>query len=105
MRNHIIGWVTLIIVVLCASWIGFSSIMISHTLFPKDGYLITASEGASLRIENGGIISEPDNQGQFGMTSYNPILKPILAGSSVPVLVMAFYGCVSLIRKPKTATC
>ena len=101
MIKKIFGWGLLIVVIICAAWLMLSSTMISKTLFASDGYLITASEGAALRVENGGVLSLPGNSGSFGMTAYNPILKPLMGSSALLVFLMAIYGCVSLIKKYK----
>ena len=101
MSKKAVGWVLLFILVICIAWLVFSSIMVSKTLFPSDSYLITASEGAALRVEDGGVVSLGDNSGRIGMTSFNPILKPLIEGPSIPVFLMAIYGCVCLIKKPK----
>ncbi len=101
MSKKAIGCVVLLIIIVCIAWLVFSSTMVSKTLFPSGRYLITASEGAALRVENRGVISLSNNAGSFGMTSFNPILKPLIAGPAIPVFIMAIYGCVCLIKKSK----
>lgn len=88
--------------IICIAWLVFSSIMVSKTLFLSGRYLITASEGAAFRVENGGVISLPDNSGRVDMTSFNPILKPLIAGPVIAIFIMAIYGCVCLINKSKS---
>ena len=104
MSKKVVGWVLLFILVICIAWLVFSTIMVSKTLFPSGRYLITASEGAALRVENGGVVSLSGNAGRIGMTSFNPILKPLIAGPAIPVFLMAIYGCVCLINKSKSVT-
>jgi len=93
--------VVLLTIIICIGWLVLSAIMVSKTLFPSGSYLVTASEGAALRVENGGVISLSDNAGSFGMTSFNPILKPFIAAPAILVFIMAIYGCVCLIKKSK----
>jgi hypothetical protein len=101
MSKKAIGCVVLFIIIICIGWLVLSAIMVSKTLFPSSSYLVTASEGAALRVENGGIISLSNNAGSFGMTSFNPILKPLIAVPAIAVFIMAIYGCVCLINKSK----
>ena len=102
MSKKAVGWVLLFITVICILWLVFCSIMLFKTLFPPDRYLITASEGAALRVENGGVTSLPGSSGRIDMTSYNPLMKTLIAGSAVPVFLMAIYGCFCLINESKS---
>jgi len=102
MSKNVTGWILLFIIMICIAWLVFSSIMVFRTLFPSSSYVITASEGSALRVENGGIKLLPDNSGTIDMTSFNPILKPLIAGPTIPVFIMAIYGCVCLINKSKS---
>ncbi len=101
MSKKAIGCVMLLIIIICIGWLVLSAIMVSRTLFPSGSYLVTASEGAALRVENRGVISLSNNTGSFGMTSFKTILKPLIAGPAKPVFIMAIYGCVCLIKKSK----
>ena len=103
MYRKVIGWVLLLVLIVCIVWLVFSSFMVSKAVFPSGRYLITASEGAALRVENDGVVILPGNSGSTDLTSFNPILKPLMAGPVMPVFIMSIYGCVCLINKPRTA--
>ena len=53
MKERIIFGSSLTAVTLGTAWLVFVAAMIGHALFPKGQILIHASEGASLRVQQG----------------------------------------------------
>jgi hypothetical protein len=104
MKERIFFGASLAMVTLGSAWLMFVAAMISHTLFPKGQILIHASEGASLKVQQGVVQVLSAGSNGTGVEHFNGAL--LTAFVSVPFALLvgfALVGCCSLLRPRRIA--
>jgi hypothetical protein len=93
-RNILKCSVTTMVALLIA-FLGLIGYEVFSTVVDGNGIVITASDGASLRVEGRGLTVLT---GSAGITSFSPSLLPFAAGLFVMVAAFALIGAYSLFR-------
>jgi hypothetical protein len=91
----VLGIVTLLIVLL--AFIGHD---VFSTVLPETGIVVTASNGAHLRVDGRALTVLA---GSAGTTSFAPLLRPVTAGLFSVLAIFALIGAASLFRDDRQA--
>lgn len=100
-KRHVLRWLVVGVVALLAALLAFIGYEVFSTVFPSDAIVITASDGASLRV-NGRALEVLT--GQAGTASFSPLLLPLAAGLFTVLAVFALIGAASLFRHERPVT-
>jgi len=104
MKERIFFGTSLAMVTLAAAWLMFVMTMIGHTLFPKGQVFIHASEGASLKVQQGVVQVLSAGSNGTGVEHWNA--APLTVVVLVPFVLLvgfAVVGCCSLFRARRLA--
>lgn len=94
-KCNILKWPATTMVALLIAFLGLIGYEVFSTVFEGNGIVITASDGASLRMEGRDLTVLAGNA---GITSFSPSLLPLAAGLFVLVSAFALIGAYSLFR-------
>ena len=100
-KRNVYRWFTVSVVVLFAALLAFIGYEVFSTVFPSDAIVITASDGASLRVDGRAL---EVLAGQAGTASFSPLLLPVAAGLFAVLAAFAIIGAVSLFRHERQTT-
>ena len=102
MKNrHVLRCLTVGIVALFTVLLAFIGHEVFSTVFPGNAIVITASDGASLRVDGRAL---EVLTGHAGTTSFSPLLLPVATGLFAVVAVFALIGAASLFRQERRTT-
>jgi len=99
--RHVLRWVIVSVVALFTALLAFIGYEIFSTVFPSDAIVITASDGASLRVDGRAL---EVLTGHAGTASFSPVLLPVATGLFVVLAVFAIIGAASLFRHERPTT-
>ena len=99
--RHIFRWLTVSVVGLFAALLAFIGYEVFSTVFPSDAIVITASDGANLRVDGRSL---EVLTGHAGTASFSPLLIPVAIGLFVILAVFALIGAASLFRHERQTT-
>ena len=100
-KQHVLRWLTIGLVMLVASLLAFIGSEVLSTVFPSDAIVITASDGASLRVDGRAL---EVLGGSAGTTSFAPLTRPVAVGLFAVLVVFALIGAASLFRDERQTT-
>ena len=100
-KRNVCRWFTVSVVVLFAALLAFIGYEVFSTVFPSDAIVITASDGASLRVDGRAL---EVLAGHAGTASFSPLLLPVAAGLFAVLAAFAIIGAVSLFRYERQTT-
>ena len=94
-------WLTISVVALFAALLAFIGYEVFSTVFPSDAIVITASDGASLRVEGRAL---EVLTGHAGTASFSPLVLPMAISLFSVLAVFALIGAASLFRNERSTT-
>lgn len=103
MRERVVFGASLAVVVLAAAWLLFAASMTYRMLTPRGQVLIHASEGSSLRVQNGAIQVLAAGSSGTGVERLGGAFVPAVAVPFVVILGFAVVGCCSVLSPRRTA--
>ena len=98
--RHIFRWLTIGVVALFAALLAFIGYEVFSTVFPSDAIVITASDGASLRVDGRAL---EVLTGHAGTASFSPLLLPVAISLFAVLAVFALIGAASLFRHERSS--
>ena len=93
--RRVLKWLAVSVVALFAALLAFIGYEVFSTVFPTDAIVITASDGASLRVDGRAL---EVLTGHAGTASFSPLLLPVATGLFTVLAVFALIGAASLFR-------
>ena len=100
-KQHVLRRLTIGLVVLVASLLAFIGSEVLSTVFPSDAIVITASDGASLRVDGRAL---EVLGGSAGTASFAPLMRPVAVGLFAVLVIFALIGAASLFRDKRQTT-
>ena len=102
MKNrHVLKWLTVSVVALFTAVLALIGYEVFSTVFPSDAIVITASDGASLRVDGRAL---EVLAGYAGTASFSPLLLPVATGLFGVLAVFALIGASSIFRYDRRTT-
>ena len=99
--RHVFRWLVVSVVALLAALLAFNGYEVFSTVFPGDSIVITASDGARMRVDGRGL---EVLAGHAGTASFSPLLLPVATGLFTILAVFALIGAASLFRHDRQTT-
>ncbi|MEN9675694.1 MAG: hypothetical protein RIS76_1590 [Verrucomicrobiota bacterium] len=99
--RQVLRWLAISVVALFAGLLGFIGCEVFSMVFPNDAIVITASDGASLRVDGRAL---EVLRGHAGTASFSPLLRPVAISLFSVLVVFALIGAASLFRNERSAT-
>ncbi len=100
-ERHVLRWLTVSVVALFAALLAFIGYEVFSTVLPSDAIVITAADGASLRVDGRAL---EVLAGHAGTASFSPLLLPVAASLFAVLAVFALIGAASLFRHERQIT-
>ncbi len=98
--RRILKWPVIGVVALLTALLGFIGYDVFATVLPDTGIVVTASDGAHLRVDGRALTVFA---GSAGSTSFAPLLRPVTAGIFSVLAIFALIGAASLFRDDRQA--
>lgn len=96
----VLKWPVIGVVVLLTTLLGSIGYDVFATVLPDTGIVLTASDGAHLRVDGRALTVF---SGSAGSTSFAPLLRPVAAGIFSVLATFALIGAASLFRDDRQA--
>ena len=93
-------WPVIGVVMLLTALLGYIGYDVMATVLPDTGIVVTASDGAHLRVDGRALTVLA---GSAGTTSFAPLLRPVTAGIFSVLAIFALIGAASLFRDDRQA--
>ena len=100
-KRKFFRWLTVSVVALFVVLLAFIGYEVFSTVFPSDAIVITASDGASLRVDGRAL---EVLAGHAGTASFSPLILPLAIGLFAVLAAFAFIGAASLFRDERQTT-
>jgi hypothetical protein len=97
-KRQILRMLAVGVIALFTALLAFIGHEVAETVFPRDAIVITASDGASLRVDGRAL---EVLAGQAGTASFSPLLLPVATSLFAVVAGFALLGAASLFRPEK----